>query len=93
MSERTAEIEEQAERLSELLRKGDTHALAKLVEDVHPSDLADILEGLEEAQRVQVLEFLPPAVAAEALAEMEGVERPEELLAQRGAFYRLVAVE
>ncbi len=82
MSERTAEIEEQAERLSELLRKGDTHALAKLVEDVHPSDLADILEGLEEAQRVQVLEFLPPAVAAEALAEMEGVERPEELLAQ-----------
>jgi len=82
VSERTAEIEEQAERLSELLRKGDTHALAKLVEDVHPSDLADILEGLEEAQRVQVLEFLPPAVAAEALAEMEGVERPEELLAQ-----------
>lgn len=82
MSERTAEMEEQADRLSELLRKGDTHALAKLVEDVHPSDLADILEGLEEAQRVQVLEFLPPAVAAEALAEMEGVERPEELLAQ-----------
>ncbi|MCZ6477472.1 MAG: magnesium transporter [Gemmatimonadetes bacterium] len=82
MSERTAEIEEQAARLSELLRKGDTHALAKLVEDVHPSDLADILEGLEEAQRVQVLEFLPPPVAAEALAEMEGVERPEELLAQ-----------
>lgn len=82
MSERTAEIEEQAARLSELLRTGDTHALVKLVEDVHPSDLADILEGLEEAQRVQVLEFLPPAVAAEALAEMEGVERPEELLAQ-----------
>jgi magnesium transporter len=82
VSDRTAEIEEQAARLSELLRKGDTHALAKLVEDVHPSDLADILEGLEEAQRVQVLEFLPPAVAAEALAEMEGVERPEELLAR-----------
>ena len=42
MTERT-ELELQATRLEELLKRGDTDGLQELVEKVHPSDLADIL--------------------------------------------------
>jgi magnesium transporter len=80
VSEHT-ELEQQAIRLMELLKRGDTDALEELVGRVHGSDLADILEELEETERLRVLSLLPPAAAAETLVEMEEVEHPETLLA------------
>lgn len=81
MTERP-ELELQATRLEELLERGDTDELHELVEKVHPSDLADILEDLDEEQRLRLIGLLPASTAGETLAEMEEVEHPEELLAQ-----------
>jgi magnesium transporter len=76
VTERT-ELELQATRLEELLKRGDTYELQELVEKVHPSDLADILEELDEEQRLRLIGLLPASTAGETLAEMEEVEHPE----------------
>jgi len=53
------------------------HTLAKL----HPSDVADVLESLSDADRLVVLRALPAELASETLAEMEEDERAADLLA------------
>ena len=53
------------------------HTLARL----HPSDVADVLESLSEADRLLVLRALPAELASETLAEMEEDERAADLLA------------
>lgn len=50
--------------------------------DLHASDLADLIERVDEQQRLALLRRLPPDLAADALSEMEQVERPGELLLQ-----------
>ncbi len=73
------------ERLRELLEAGDDDGLRAFLDEFsHGSDLADLLEELDEDDRVRVLGVLAPedpALAAEALAEMEPEEHPEESLA------------
>lgn len=73
------------ERLRELLESGDDDGLCAFLDEFsHGSDLADLLEELDEDDRVRVLAVLAPedpALAAEALAEMEPEEHPEESLA------------
>ena len=73
------------ERLQELLEAGDDAGLRAFLDEFsHGSDLADLLEELDEDDRVRVLGVLAPedpALAAEALAEMEPEEHPEESLA------------
>jgi magnesium transporter len=81
VTERT-ELELHATRLEEVLKRGDTDELQELVEKVHPSDLADILEELDEEQRLRLIGLLPASTAGGTLAEMEEVEHPEELLAR-----------
>ncbi|HET7229634.1 MAG TPA: magnesium transporter [Longimicrobium sp.] len=73
----------QVERMRELLEGGDAAALVEVLTALHPSDLADLLEALDEDERTAVLRSLAdePALAAEALAEMEPDEHPEESLA------------
>lgn len=80
MSEQTG-LEQQAIRLQELLKRGDSVELQELVGNVHASDLADLLERLEEGQRLRLLDLLPSATAADVLSEMEDLEHPEALLA------------
>lgn len=63
------------------LEAGDMDALFAFVEPLHPSDMADVLEHVEEAERMALLELIPAALASDALAEMEEEERPGELLA------------
>lgn len=71
------------ERLHELIARGDEDALREFLSDFHPSDLADLIEELEDEERAFVFSVLAddPALAAEALAEMEWEEHPEESLA------------
>jgi magnesium transporter len=73
------------ERLRELLDAGDEAGLRAFLDEIsHGSDLADLLEELDEDDRLRVLRVLAPedpALAAEALAEMEPEEHPEESLA------------
>lgn len=69
-------------RLELLLEAGDDAGLRAFLDELHPSDIADLIEHLaEEAERVRLLELLPAEVASETLAEMEAHEHPEEILA------------
>lgn len=70
------------ERVRELLEREDGQSLRPYLEDLHGSDVADLIEALEPDQRVALVEFLPAELAADALAEMEDVEKPGELLIQ-----------
>ena len=70
------------ERVRELLAREDGDSLQLYLDDLHGSDVADLIEALEPDQRVALVEFLPADLAADALAEMEGVEKPGELLIQ-----------
>lgn len=68
------------ERVRTLLEEGAEEELAAYLEGAHPSDLADLIEWLDEDQRAPVLRALPDEIAAETLAEMEESEHPAELL-------------
>lgn len=61
---------------------GDEEFLDDQLKDLHASDIADLIEHLEADQRLLLMRRLPPDVAADALAEMEEVERPADLLLQ-----------
>jgi len=68
------------DRVEALVVSGDLVGACALVEDLHPSDLADVIEGLEEVARVALLSALPVELASEALAEMDVGEDRAELL-------------
>lgn len=67
----------------------DLDRLAESLAELHPSDVADVVEALPEAQRVALLEVLSAETASETLAEMdEGADRSALLAAltpERGA--------
>jgi len=69
------------EELQALLAGADA-TLDERLKDLHASDIADLIEGLEDAERLRLLRRLSPEVAADALSEMEEVEGPAELLLQ-----------
>src|SRR5690606_30985614 len=58
---------------------GDLASLGELLPVLHPSDVADVLSSLDEAERVALIRALPIELASEALAEME--EHAGEILA------------
>ena len=68
------------DRVRQLIQEGEDERLRAFLEGFHPSDLADLIESLDEEERPPVLAALPGEVAAESLAEMEEEEHPEELL-------------
>ncbi|MFQ5746039.1 MAG: magnesium transporter [Gemmatimonadota bacterium] len=82
MSETMDRIQILLEHVRELLERDDEAALREYVEGLHASDVADLVEHLDESHRVRLLSLLPAEVASETLAEMEEVEKPAELLAQ-----------
>jgi magnesium transporter len=67
-------------RLRELLAREDGPSLQLRLADLHGSDVADLIAALDPDQQVALVEFLPVELAADALAEMEDVEKPGELL-------------
>ncbi|HEU0012232.1 MAG TPA: magnesium transporter [Longimicrobium sp.] len=73
------------DRLHRLLEAGDDAELRAFLDTfAHGSDVADLLEDLDEDERIHllgVLAELDPAMAADALSEMEPEEHPEESLA------------
>jgi magnesium transporter len=71
-------------RLRELLEHEDDAGLRAFLDEVpHASDIADLLEELNEEDRAHAVRVLAgdPALAAEALAEMDPDEHPEDSLA------------
>jgi magnesium transporter len=67
--------------LAQLVASGDFVSVRGLVVALHPSDLADLVEGFEERDQVTLLSALSPEVASDVLAEMEGGEGRGDLLA------------
>ena len=53
-----------------------------LLKQLHPSDIAKILEDLPPASRQRIIRLLPVEMASEAIGEMDEESRPEELLLQ-----------
>lgn len=67
-------------RIEVLVASGDLEGACALVADLHASDLADVLEGLEEKSQIALLSALPADVASEALSEMDIGDDRAELL-------------
>jgi magnesium transporter len=57
------------QEIRELLESRDSERLRAVVEAEHPADIADVLELLNEEQRLVIFELLQPQVAAEVLDE------------------------
>ncbi len=75
------ELQERLLRLEALLDAGDDEALTAFLAELHPSDVADVIEHFEEeAERVRILDMLPADLASETLAEMEAHQHPEDIL-------------
>ncbi len=68
-------------RLADLIGAGDVEALKAALVELHPSDIADVMESLGEEQRIALVRGLPSELAADALVEMEEGEDGHELLA------------
>jgi magnesium transporter len=71
------------------LHDGDTHKAANLVINLHPRDLADVIELLSPEHRVALIQALGPAFNYEVLSEIDETVRdqlsealPNELLAK-----------
>ncbi len=75
------EVESLEDRLDQLVQAGNIDAISELSEELHPSDVADVLEALDEGQRIRLLSSLSVELASEALAEMEDGEDRGDLLA------------
>ena len=69
-------------RIAVLIREGDVSELEATLEELHPSDIADVVESLGDELRLALVRALPTDLASETLAEMaEGEVRAELLTA------------
>jgi len=79
---RFEDIEGVRRKLQELVGAGGMEAVADLLRELHPSDVADLVESLaSDDDRVALLQVLPKELASETLAEMDEEEDPGEILA------------
>jgi magnesium transporter len=78
-----SDMELNQERLDRLVASGDLEGLSEAVleMDLHPSDVADLLEELGQEDRVTIVRTLPAELASEALSEMEEGDERSEILA------------
>ena len=78
-----SELELKQDRLDALVASGDLEGLSDAVVamDLHPSDVADLLEELDREEQIVVVRSLPTELASEALSEMEEGDERGELLA------------
>lgn len=81
LRERIESTFEHVDQVQALLANRDDSALTAYLSDFHPSDIADLVEELDDDSRQRVLSLLPADVASDTLAEMESEEHPEALLA------------
>ena len=79
---RFEDIEGVRQRLQELVESGNMDAVGELLQELHPSDVADLVESLDsDDDRVALLQVLPKELASETLVEMDEEEDPGEILA------------
>ena len=67
-------------KIEELAASGKLRSILDQAVELHPSDLADLIESLDEQYRVEILCMLPTILASETLSEMDEGEGRAELL-------------
>jgi len=77
----TTEMDRFRERLLELIRAGDLEGVRGALGELHPSDIADLVESLEAEEQLVLLRALTVETASETLAEMEEGDERAALLA------------
>ena len=65
----------QVKHIIELIQSRDTEALKELIPQVHPADLAELLEELEDEDTLILYHLLPGEFAADVLLEMDEDEQ------------------
>lgn len=80
-AEQDLDLESLRDRVEALILAGQADEAGSLAESLHPSDLADLVEDLDEGERVGFLSLLPAELASETLAEMDAGDERAELLA------------
>jgi magnesium transporter len=81
MTSQTQNLPDPRERIATLVEQGDMGALETLLAELHPSDIADVVESVDGETKLTLVRALPSEVASEALAEMEEGDARAELLA------------
>ena len=74
-----AELKGILEKVSRLLEAGRTTEAAALVEELHPADLAMVVEYLPEDDKLRLFGALSPATAAEVVVELSDATREQVL--------------
>ena len=64
----------------EVLFDGPEENLKAFLEELHPTEIAFILELLKEKKRHRIIQLLPIDIASEAISEMDPESHPEKLL-------------
>ena len=67
------------EKVKELLSQGDAgmSELLEIVKTIHPADLADIAEQMDEEERKVFFSLMPAEIASETLAETREEDQEE----------------
>lgn len=68
------------ERIQDALDANNTDGLKFILEDCHPSEIAQFLDALPPKARERIINILPIEIASEAIAEMDPESHPETLL-------------
>ncbi|HUP18947.1 MAG TPA: magnesium transporter [Gemmatimonadota bacterium] len=80
MRDPTEETRERIERIRRAIEAGDDHAaLDAEIAELHPADLAEIIDLLEDGERVELFRRIPPGMRAETLSEVDQDTWPELL--------------
>lgn len=85
-------LADQVERVEELLQYGENSALQALLDELHPADIAHLLEALPPEQRLQVWQRVKADRDGETLLEVSDAVR-ETLIADMDAPEILAAAE
>ncbi len=72
-------LEQLEQQIAAALDTGDEATLRALLVEQHPADIADVIDRLDERERVHVFRLLPPVQAVEVLSET-GVDATRELI-------------
>lgn len=67
------------EKIEDLL-EGSEQELRLFMEELHPSEIAKILELLKDSKRQTLINLLPVEIASDAISEMDPESHPEKLL-------------
>jgi magnesium transporter len=66
----TGESRQQIDALREALEQGDGAGVDALIAELHPADLAELIDELDDDRRIELFRRIPPATRAETLSEV-----------------------